>query len=85
MAGPICDHVKTYCMQDGRTPLIVAAGAGHLLVAKLLLETHGSNVNEEDGKVSGWEVMGRASKCSSCVIGPTCDQVMQKLEYKGLS
>ena len=53
MAGPICDHVKTYRMQDGRTPLMVAAGAGHLPVAMLLLVTHQSNVNEEDGKVSG--------------------------------
>ena len=44
--------------QDDRTPLMVAAGAGHLLVAELLLETHQSNVNEEDSKVSGWEVMG---------------------------
>ena len=31
---------------------MVAAGAGHLPVAKLLLETHRSNVNEEDSKVS---------------------------------
>ena len=75
MAGPICGHVPTYLMQDGRTPLMVAAGAGHLPVAKLLLETHRSNVNEEDSKVSGWEVMGRVSEYSSCA--PTSDQVMQ--------
>ena len=68
VAGPICDHVKTYRMQDGRTPLMVAAGAGHLPVAKLLLETHQSNVNEEDSKVSGCEVMGRVSEYSSCVV-----------------
>ena len=65
-------------MQDGRTPLMVAAGAGHLPVAKLLLETHRSNVNEEDSKVSEWPVMGRVSEHSSCVIAPTCDQVMQE-------
>ena len=53
MAGPIYGHVQTYLMQDGRTPLMVAAGAGRLKVAKLLLETHRSNVNEEDSKVSG--------------------------------
>ena len=35
---------------------MVASGAGHLPVAKLLLETHRSNVNEEDSRVSGWEV-----------------------------
>ena len=29
--------------------------------------------------------MGRVNEYSSCVIGPTCDQVMQKLEYKGLN
>ena len=49
-------------MQEGRTPLMVASGAGHLQVAKLLLETHRSNVNEEDSKVSGWEVMGGISE-----------------------
>ena len=58
----------TYLMQDGRTPLMVASGAGHLLVAKLLLETHRSNVNEEDSKVSGCEVMGRVSEYTSCVV-----------------
>ena len=56
---------------------MVAAGAGHLPVAKLLLETHQGNVNEVDSKVSGWPVMGRVSEHSSCVIAPTCDQVMQ--------
>ena len=53
VAGLICDHVKTYCMQDGRTPLMVAAGAGHLLMAMVLLVKHRSNVHEEDNKVSG--------------------------------
>ena len=48
--------------QEGRTPLMVASGAGHLPVAKLLLETHRSNVNEEDSEVSGWEVMGGISE-----------------------
>ena len=71
-------------MQDGRTPLMVAADAGQLQVAKLLLEIHQSNVNEEDSKVSE-PVMGRVSKHSSCVIVPTCDQVMQELEHKGLN
>jgi len=65
-------------MQDGRTPLMVAAGAGQLQVAKLLLETHQGNVNEEDSKVSEWPVMGRVSEHSSCVIAPTCDQVIQE-------
>ena len=77
MAGPICGHVQTYLMQNGCTALMVAAGAGQLQVAKLLLETHQSNVNEEDSKVSEWPVMGRVSEHSSCVIVPTCDQVMQ--------
>ena len=76
VAGLICDQVQTYLMQDGRTPLMVASGAGQLQVAKLLLETHRSNVNEEDSKVSE-PVMGRVSEHSSCVIVPTCDQVMQ--------
>ena len=48
--------------QEGRTPLIVASGAGHLPVAKLLLETHRNNVNKEDSRVSGWEVMGGISE-----------------------
>ena len=77
VAGPICGHIQTYLIQDGRTPLMVATGAGHLQVAKLLLETHRSNVNEEDSKVSGWAVMGRMSEHSSCVTVPRCDQVMQ--------
>ena len=64
-------------MQDGCTALMVASGAGQLQVAKLLLETHRSNVNEEDSKVSE-PVMGRVSEHSSCVIVPTCDQVMQE-------
>ena len=41
---------------------MVASGAGHLPVTKLLLETHRSNVNEEDSEVSVWEVMGRISE-----------------------
>ena len=41
---------------------MVASGAGHILVAELILETHQSNVNEEDSKVSGWEVMGGISE-----------------------
>ena len=41
---------------------MVASGAGHLPVAELLLETHRSNVNEEDSRVSGWEVMGGISE-----------------------
>ena len=77
MASPICGHVQTYLMQDGCTALMVASGAGQLQVAKLLLETHQSNVNEEDSKVSE-PVMGRVSKHSSCVIVPRCDQVMQE-------
>ena len=76
VAGPICGHVHTYLIQDGRTPLMVASGAGQLQVAKLLLERHRSNVNEEDSKVSE-PVMGRVSEHSSCVIVPRCDQVMQ--------
>ena len=41
---------------------MVASGAGHLPVADLLLETHRSNVNEEDSRVSVWEVMGGISE-----------------------
>ena len=54
--------------QDGRTPLMLAAGAGHLPVARLLVETYHCDVNEEDGKVSGWEVMGGISGYLTCVI-----------------
>ena len=53
--------------QDGRTPLMLAAGAGHLPVARLLVETYHCDVNEEDGKVSGWEGMGGVSEYSTCV------------------
>ena len=49
------DHVPPN-PQDGRTPLMLAAGAGHLLVARLLVETYHCDVNAEDGKVSGWKV-----------------------------
>ena len=77
MASPIYGHVPTYLMQDGRSPLMVAAGAGRLKVAKLLLETHQINVKEVDSKVSEWPVMRRVSEPSSCAIVPTCHQVMQ--------
>ena len=53
--------------QDGRTPLMLAAGAGHLPVARLLVETYHCDVNEEDDKVSGWEVLGGESEFSTCV------------------
>ena len=46
------DHVPPN-PQDGRTPLMLAAGEGHLPVARLLVETYHCNVNEEDGDVSG--------------------------------
>ena len=46
---------------------MVAAGAGHLPVATLLVETYHCNVNEEDGDVSGWELMGGVSEHSTCV------------------
>ena len=54
-------------LQDGRTPLMLAAGAGHRQIAELLMETHHCDVNEEDGEVSGWEVMGGVSEFSTCV------------------
>ena len=53
--------------QDGRTPLMLAAGAGHLPVARLLVETYHCDVNEESGEVSAWEVMGGVSEYSTCV------------------
>ena len=37
-----------------------AAVEGHLPVARLLVETYHCDVNEEDGKVSGWEVNDRS-------------------------
>ena len=58
------DHVPPN-PQDGRTPLMLAASAGHLPVARLLVETYHCDVNEEDGKVSKWEVMGGVSEYSS--------------------
>ena len=57
LAVSCIDHVPPN-PQDGRTPLMLAAGAGHLPVARLLVETYHCDVNEEDGEVSGWEVMG---------------------------
>ena len=60
------DHVPPN-PQDGRTPLMLAAGAGHLPVARLLVETYHCDVNEEDGEVSGWEVMRGVSEYSTCV------------------
>ena len=53
--------------QDGRALLMLAAGAGHLPVARLLVETYHCDVNEEDDEVSGWEVMGGVSVYSTCV------------------
>ena len=41
--------------QDGRTPLMLAASAGHLQVAKHLVETYKCKVPEEDSEVSGWK------------------------------
>ena len=58
------DHVPPN-PQDGRTPLMLAASTGHLTVARLLVETYHCDVNEEDGKVSGWEVEEGVSECSS--------------------
>ena len=46
---------------------MLAAGEGHLPVARLLVETHHCDVNEEDGKVSGWKLMGGVSEHSACV------------------
>ena len=60
------DHVPSN-PQDGRTPLILAAEEGHLPVARLLMETYKRGVNEEDDKVSGWELMGGVSEHSTCV------------------
>ena len=60
------DHVPPN-PQGSRTPLMLAAREGHLPVARLLVEIYHCDVNEEDGKVSGWEL-----------IVPTCDQVTQE-------
>ena len=58
------DHVPLN-PQGGRAPLSVAAGEGHLPVARFLVKTYHSDVNEEDGKVSGWELMEGVSEHSS--------------------
>ena len=58
------DHIPPNS-QGGRTPLLVAAGQGHLPVTRLLVETYHCDVNEEDGKVSGWELMGGVHEHSS--------------------
>ena len=60
------DHVPPN-PQDGCTPLMVAAVAGHLPLARLLVETYKCDVNEEDSNVSGWELMGGVSEHSTCV------------------
>ena len=63
LLGVSCiDHVPPY-PQDGLTPLMLAAGLGHLPVARLLVETYHCDVNEE----SGWEVKGGVSEYSTCV------------------
>ena len=54
------DHVPPD-PQGGRTPLLVATREGHLPMARLLVETYHCDVNEEDDKVSGWELMGAVS------------------------
>ena len=66
LAVSCIDHVPPN-PQDGRTPLMLAAEEGHLPVARLLVETYHCDVNEEDGEVSGWEVMGGVSEYSTCV------------------
>ena len=48
---------------------MLAAVYGHLPLARLLVETYHCVVNEEDGEVSGWEVMGG-------VIGLNCKLVV---------
>ena len=53
---------------------MLAAGEGHLPVARLLVETYHCDVNEEDGKVSGWEEV----VSTQLVLVPTCDQVTQE-------
>ena len=61
--------------QDGLTPLMFAAGEGHLPVARLLVEIYHCNVNEEDGNVSGWvliaEPKGEASN-RDALSSPIC-------------
>ena len=70
----LCMLLPVYCIdhvppnpQDGRSPLMLAAEEGHLPVARLLVETYHCGVNEEDGEVSGWELMGGVSEHSACV------------------
>ena len=46
---------------------MLAAEEGRLLVARLLVETYHCNVNEEDGEVSEWDLMGGVSEHSTCV------------------
>ena len=58
------DHVPPN-PQDGLTPLMLAAVGGHLPVARLLVETYHCDVNEEDGEVSGWVLMGGVSEHST--------------------
>ena len=60
------DHVPPN-PQGGHTPLMVAAGEGHLPLARLLVETYKCDVNEEDSNVSGWELMGEVSEHSTGV------------------
>ena len=66
LAVSCIDHVSPNA-QDGRTPLMLAAGFGHLPVARLLVEEYHCDVLEEDGKVSGWEVKGGVSEYSAYV------------------
>ena len=67
VAGVSCiDHVPPN-PQVGCTPLMMAAEFGHLPVARLLVETYHCDVNEEDGEVSGREVMGGVREYSTCV------------------
>ena len=60
------DHVPPN-PQDGHTPLMLAALEGHLPVARLLVETHHCDVNDENVDVSGWELMLGVSEHSTCV------------------
>ena len=46
---------------------MLAAKSGQLPVARLLVETYHCDVNEEDGDVSGWELMGGVSEHSTFV------------------
>ena len=52
--GCVCIDNAPPNPQDGRTPLMLAASAGHLQVAKHLVEKYNCKVNEEDSEVSGW-------------------------------